>query len=244
MEYREDEYLMLSGIQHFAFCRRQWALIHVEQQWQENEHTVIGELFHKRAHDPYFHEKRNDLIVSRGVPVHSRSMGVSGVCDIIEFYKVEDGISLHGHRGLYRVCLLYTSFSVLEAIQEDSNDNRNDKKNEKRKKSINSTIKDRYFNAACATPASIFPVLFKLKNSHIRKIDSPNMVIHYEKLLTELQSKVPAAEHQCAAYPKRLSLEEQGMFVLGYYHQNEKRYEKRSKDSDNKSNENKGQEAE
>lgn len=70
------------------------------------------------------------------------------------------------------------------------------------------------------------------------------MVIHYEKLLTELQSKVPAAEHQCAAYPKRLSLEEQGMFVLGYYHQNEKRYEKRSKDSDNKSNENKGQEAE
>lgn len=51
---------------------------------------------------PIFIEK-NDLIVSRGVPVHSRSMGVSGVCDIIEFYKVEDGISLHGHRGLYRV---------------------------------------------------------------------------------------------------------------------------------------------
>ena len=50
-EYREEEFLLLSGIQHFAFCRRQWALIHIEQQWQENEYTVEGELMHKRAHD-------------------------------------------------------------------------------------------------------------------------------------------------------------------------------------------------
>ena len=42
MEYKEDEYLMLSGIQHFKFCRRQWALIHIEQEWGENVHTVIG----------------------------------------------------------------------------------------------------------------------------------------------------------------------------------------------------------
>lgn len=42
MAYKEDEYLMLSGIQHFKFCRRQWALIHIEQQWSENVHTVIG----------------------------------------------------------------------------------------------------------------------------------------------------------------------------------------------------------
>lgn len=48
MEYAEDDYLMISGIQHFKFCRRQWALIHVEQQWAENEYTVIGELMHKR----------------------------------------------------------------------------------------------------------------------------------------------------------------------------------------------------
>ena len=51
MAYREDEYLMLSGIQHFTFCRRQWALIHIEQQWEENVHTVIGELMHKKVHD-------------------------------------------------------------------------------------------------------------------------------------------------------------------------------------------------
>lgn len=48
MAYPEEEYLMISGIQHFKFCRRQWALIHVEQQWEENVHTVIGELMHKR----------------------------------------------------------------------------------------------------------------------------------------------------------------------------------------------------
>ena len=46
-EYREEEFLLLSGIQHFAFCRRQWALIHIEQQWQENEYTVEGELIAK-----------------------------------------------------------------------------------------------------------------------------------------------------------------------------------------------------
>ena len=61
MEYPEDNYLMISGIQHFKFCRRQWALIHIEQQWAENEHTVTGELMHKKVHDPYLAEKRKDI---------------------------------------------------------------------------------------------------------------------------------------------------------------------------------------
>lgn len=103
MEYKEEEYLMLSGIQHFTFCRRQWALIHIEQQWQENAYTIAGELLHKNAHDPYFYEKRKDTIVSRAMPVFSRTMGVSGECDIVEFRKDPDGVSLFGHRGLYQV---------------------------------------------------------------------------------------------------------------------------------------------
>ena len=103
MEYKEEDYLMLSGIQHFAFCRRQWALIHIEQQWQENERTAEGELLHRNAHDTFFYEKRKDVIISRGMPVFSRTMGVSGSCDIVEFRKSEDGISLHGHRGLFEV---------------------------------------------------------------------------------------------------------------------------------------------
>ena len=103
MEYNEDDYLMISGIQHFRFCRRQWALIHIEQQWSDNVHTVIGELMHKRVHDPYLTEKRKDIIIARGLPVSSRVMGVSGECDVVEFHRCDDGIRLHGHRGLFSV---------------------------------------------------------------------------------------------------------------------------------------------
>lgn len=103
MKYEEDEYLMLSGIQHFKFCSRQWALIHIEQQWEDNVHTVVGELMHKKVHDPSQKEKRKDTIFVRALPVSSRSLGVSGECDMVEFHKCEDGITLVGHRGLYSV---------------------------------------------------------------------------------------------------------------------------------------------
>ena len=101
-------------------------------------------------------------------------------------------------------------FSVLESIQTDANPE------------IKSTIRDRYFNSACATPASVFPVLIKLKNSHIKKLEreKEGVKIHYEKLLTQIMSKLEI-------YPKRLSLKEQGKFILGYYHQTQKKYEKR-----------------
>lgn len=102
MEYKDD-YLILSGIQHFAFCRRQWALIHIEKQWQENEHTVRGELLHKKAHDAFETEKRKNVIISRGMPVYSRSMKVSGTCDVVEFRRAEEGISLYGEKGYYQV---------------------------------------------------------------------------------------------------------------------------------------------
>lgn len=101
MEYSEDDYLMISGIQHFKFCRRQWALIHIEQQWAENEHTVIGELMHKKTHDPYITEKRKDVLTVRALPVSSRRLGISGECDIVEFHRSEDGVRLHGHRGTF-----------------------------------------------------------------------------------------------------------------------------------------------
>ena len=102
-------------------------------------------------------------------------------------------------------------FSVLESIQKDANPG------------VNTTIRDRYFNSACATPASVFPVLIKLKNSHIKKLEREiggGSKIYYEKLLTELMEKINA-------FPQRLSLEEQGKFMLGYYHQTQKKYEKR-----------------
>ena len=101
--YDEEEFLQLSGIQHFAFCRRQWALIHIETQWQENVRTVEGKLFHERAHDSGIRERRGDLIISRAMPICSRELGVSGECDIVEFHRTNDGISLHGHDGKFTV---------------------------------------------------------------------------------------------------------------------------------------------
>ena len=97
--YKEDDYLMLSGIQHFAFCRRQWALIHVENVWIDNHLTMDGILKHKRAHNPFFSEKRKDIITVGDMPVHSRVMGVSGKCDIVEFIADETGVNLHGRSG-------------------------------------------------------------------------------------------------------------------------------------------------
>lgn len=103
MEYAEEEYLMISGIQHFKFCRRQWALIHIEQQWSENYHTAVGELMHKKAHDPYITEKRKDVLIVRALPIASRKLGAVGECDIVEFHKCDDGVSLRGHHGLYSI---------------------------------------------------------------------------------------------------------------------------------------------
>lgn len=103
MEYREDAYLMISGIQHFCYCRRQWALIHIERQWAENVHTVVGELMHKKAHDPYLTEKRKDILIARALPVYSRNLGISGECDVVEFHKKDEGVKLYGHRGFYEV---------------------------------------------------------------------------------------------------------------------------------------------
>lgn len=78
-------------------------MIHIEQQWEENAHTVTGELMHKKVHDPSLKEKRKDMIITRALPVVSRELGVRGECDLVEFHKCEDGIRLHGHRGLYSV---------------------------------------------------------------------------------------------------------------------------------------------
>jgi CRISPR-associated exonuclease Cas4 len=97
-----DDYLMLSGLQHFAYCRRQWALIHIEQQWNENERTVDGMLFHERAHDAEATEKRGNTIITRGLRIHSDRLQVSGICDMVEFHKSKEGITLSGYEGTWQ----------------------------------------------------------------------------------------------------------------------------------------------
>jgi len=101
--YKEEDFLQLSGIQHFAYCRRQWALAYIELQWNENVRTVEGKLLHEQAHDPAYNEKRGDVIVSRGMPIRSSSLGVSGECDVVEFHKSDEGVPIIGREGVYLI---------------------------------------------------------------------------------------------------------------------------------------------
>lgn len=99
-------------------------------------------------------------------------------------------------------------FSVLEAVQSSANPG------------INTTIKDKYFNSASATPAVVFPVLVNLAQKHLKKLDS-GLRTHYDKQITGLLSKLGER------YPSRLNLPQQGSFQLGYYHQTQSRFEKK-----------------
>lgn len=102
MNWAEDDFLQLSGLQHFAFCRRQWALIHIEKQWAENYRTVDGAIMHQNAHDKGFFESRGDVLITRGMNIHSAALGVSGECDVVEFHRTPNGISLNGREGLWQ----------------------------------------------------------------------------------------------------------------------------------------------
>jgi CRISPR-associated exonuclease Cas4 len=100
-EYTSEELLPLSGIQHFVFCRRQWALIHVERQWQENGLTMDGKIMHERVDDPFFSESRGGSVITRSMPVSSYRLGLIGVCDVVEFTPSAEGVKLKGRTGLY-----------------------------------------------------------------------------------------------------------------------------------------------
>lgn len=94
--------MMLSGIQHYFFCERQWALIHIEQQWRENVRTIEGKHIHERADDPFVVETRGELVIARSVPLLSYSLGLNGVADVVEFIKTDSqGVTLKGKDGLW-----------------------------------------------------------------------------------------------------------------------------------------------
>lgn len=132
---------------------------------------------------------------------------------LIKNYKWKEG---ENYMSLEENCndtsyILGRLFSVLESIQKDANP------------TISSTIRDRYFNSACMTPASVFPILLRLKNSHIKKLErerGARTSIYYENLVGNLMDNLNG-------FPHRLTLEEQGKFMFGYYHQTQKKYEKK-----------------
>lgn len=100
MSYKEEDYLMLSGVQHYYYCKRQWCLIHIEQQWEENQWTAEGQLVHTKVDNPYLKEKRKNIFVSRAIPVSSSSLGFSGTLDVVEFTRDDEkGIEIAGKKG-------------------------------------------------------------------------------------------------------------------------------------------------
>ncbi len=88
--YSDEDMLMLSGIQHFRFCPRQWALIHIEQQWDDNRLTAEGQILHRRVDDPSYCQKCGDFISLRSVSIASHQLGLYGITDVVELHPTED----------------------------------------------------------------------------------------------------------------------------------------------------------
>jgi CRISPR-associated exonuclease Cas4 len=101
--FAEDELLPISALQHLVFCERQWALIHLEQLWSENRLTVEGRILHDRVHETES-ESRGDTRIARGLRLHSLRLGLIGIADVVEFYRVttEPGVKLAHAPGLWR----------------------------------------------------------------------------------------------------------------------------------------------
>lgn len=102
MIYGDDDLLLLSGLQHCRLCRRQWALIHIENQWAESFRTTDGAILHENAHNSALSERRGDLLVTRDMRIVSRALGVSGACDVLEFHRGTAGVPLPGKAGLWQ----------------------------------------------------------------------------------------------------------------------------------------------
>lgn len=114
-----DDYLALSGVQHYAFCPRQWALIHVEGLWAENALTVAGTIDHERCHDSGVRERRGDLLIIRGFRVVSHTLGLQGVCDVLELHADSSGVEIQGEPGLYRPVPVEYKHGKAKVGQED-----------------------------------------------------------------------------------------------------------------------------
>ncbi len=129
--------------------------------------------------------------------------------------QAKEGITLELNEGTaYTPYLLGRLFALLEGLQEDANPG------------INTTIRDRYFNSACATPAVVFPRLINLAQAHLKKLKNskPGAMVFYNRQITDILGKMESG------YPTRLPLDDQGVFQLGYYHQVQKRYAKKEKE--------------
>lgn len=114
-----QSYLLISGIQHYLFCPRQWGLIHIEQQWAENYFTASGEIMHNRVHDSDSSYKRKELLSLMSLRVFSDKLKIEGVCDAVEFRSDENGVELFGRPGRWSIMPVEYKRGESKADQSD-----------------------------------------------------------------------------------------------------------------------------
>jgi CRISPR-associated exonuclease Cas4 len=115
MNYTEDDLIMVSALQHIAFCERQCALIHIEQVWSESGLTAEGRIMHEKVHEQD-RESRGNVRIEYGLPLRSLRLGLIGKADVVEFHRISKdlwqpfpveykrGKPKHDHCDLIQLC--------------------------------------------------------------------------------------------------------------------------------------------
>lgn len=104
-DFNDENLLMLSGIQHIAFCSRQWALIHIEQQWVENMLTVEGHHLHEKVDNPLLKDSGKHVVTLRSVSLLSQKLGLYGIADVVEFIQTDNeqnSVQLAARKGCWQ----------------------------------------------------------------------------------------------------------------------------------------------
>lgn len=147
--------------------------------------------------------------ITRGRAAIIKAFLLRNTQELEQFNQYKEALSVELNENTnYQPYLLGRLFAVLEGLQQAANPG------------INTTIRDRFFNSACATPGVVFPQLIKLAQAHLKKLDG-GLSVHYNRQLGDILSRF------ISDYPTRLSLYDQGIFQLGYYHQVQARYTKK-----------------
>lgn len=96
--FNEEDLIPISALQHWLYCPRQWALIHLEQAWTENRFTAEGRVFHENAHEGA-DETKGQVRITRGMSVSSTHLGMAGQCDVVEFHTNQKILPIEYKRG-------------------------------------------------------------------------------------------------------------------------------------------------
>lgn len=99
----EENLIQISGIQHFLYCKRQWALFYIENLWEDNHLTIDGDKVHEKVHNTNIKETRKNKIIERGTYISSEKYKLTGQCDVIEYHKDINGINITNKEDKWKI---------------------------------------------------------------------------------------------------------------------------------------------